>query len=53
MKKIINKYNANYTYKKNITNIDSIKYPVIEKTNNGSLFPLTIKNDVDMNELKE
>ena len=53
MKRKLNKYDANYTYKKNTVTIDNAKYPIIEKSNNGLLFPLTIKDNVDMNELKE
>lgn len=49
------RYNPNYTYKKDSITIDkhSMEYPIIERTNNGLLFPLAPQNNIDMNDLKE
>ena len=44
-------YNPNYPYKKEDITIDKnnkIGYPMLERVNNGLLFPETIKNGVDM-----
>jgi hypothetical protein len=51
----LDRYNPDYTYKKDSITIDmsSMKYPIIERTNNGLLFPLGPKNDIDMKDLKE
>lgn len=48
-------YNPNYPYKKgDITVEKSIKngYPMLEKVNNGALYPESIKNSIDMEQLK-
>lgn len=47
-------YNPDYTYKKEDKTIDkSTKagYPMLEQVNNGALYPETIKNSIDMQDL--
>lgn len=47
-------YNPDYTYKKEDITIDKSNkagYPMIEKVNNGLLFPEAIKNSIDMQDL--
>lgn len=44
-------YNPNYSYKKEDITIDKnnkIGYPMLERVNNGLLFPETIKSNVDL-----
>lgn len=55
MKNTLDNYDADYPYKKDTltTDISSFKYPVMERTNNGLLFPLGPNNKVDMNDMKE
>lgn len=51
----LNHYNPNYTYKKKNITIDkstSSGYPILEVTDNGTLFPEAIKNNIDQNQLK-
>ncbi|MFA9397861.1 MAG: hypothetical protein ACERKV_06310 [Clostridiaceae bacterium] len=48
--KELNLYDPNYTYKKHPIKTGTSKkgYPIIERMNNGLLFPETPKIDVDM-----
>ncbi|MFD3158147.1 hypothetical protein ACFIJ5_15045 [Haloimpatiens sp. FM7330] len=54
MIKEFNNYNPNYTYnKKNITiEMSKLGYPIVERTNNGLLYPQGIQDDIDMPEFK-
>lgn len=48
-------YNPNYTYIKEDVTVDKNNrtgYPMLEQLNNGALFPESIKNSVDMEQLK-
>jgi hypothetical protein len=48
-------YNPNYPYKKEGLDVEkNIKngHPVVESVNNAALFPDSIKNNVDMEQLK-
>lgn len=47
-------YDPEYTYKKKDITIDTVEnsYPIIEKTNNGLLFPEGPKDFVDMEQFK-
>jgi hypothetical protein len=50
-----NHYNPNYTYNKKSIAIDKSTrsdYPMQEVTNNAALFPETIKNNIDQEQLK-
>lgn len=47
-------YNPNYPYKKEDTTIDKNNksgFPMLERVNNGLLFPEGIKNSLDMEDL--
>lgn len=53
--KKLDHYNPNYTYIKEEVTVDKNNrtgYPMLEHTNNGALFPESIKNNVDMEQLK-
>ncbi|WP_461615467.1 hypothetical protein [Clostridium sp. Marseille-QA1073] len=47
-------YDPTYTYKKSDVDIQNFKdsYPVIERTNNGLIFPEGIKPDMDTEQLR-
>ncbi|WP_291579390.1 hypothetical protein [Clostridium sp. UBA6640] len=47
-------YDPTYTYKKSDVDIQNFKdsYPVIERTNNGLLFPEGIKPDMDTEQMR-
>lgn len=51
----LNHYNPNYTYRKRNITIDKSTisgYPIVEATGNATLFPETIKNNIDQEQLK-
>ena len=54
-KEIISKYNPNYPYDKPsiTTQMSSEGYPIIERTNNGLLFPEGPKDEVDIKDFKQ
>ena len=48
-------YNPNYPYKKEAITVDKNNengYPMLERKNNGALYPESIKNSVDTDQLK-
>ena len=52
--KKLDHYNPNYTYKKEDITVDKNNkngYPMLEKVNNGALYPEGIKNSIDMEQL--
>lgn len=53
--KELDKYDADYPYKKNqvTTQMSAKGYPIIERTNNGLLFPEGPKDGVDINEFNQ
>ena len=53
--KDLNKYDADYTYKKIAvtTQMGAKGYPIIERTNNGLLYPEGPKDGVDLNEFNQ
>lgn len=54
--KKLDHYNPNYPYKKENVTIDKNNkngYPMLESMNNGALFPDSLKNSVDMQQLKD
>lgn len=55
MKKNIDKYNGNYTYKKHqiSTGKSSKGFPIVERTTNATLYPEAIKDSIDLKEMKE
>jgi len=55
MKKNNDLYNAEYTYDNSHLLIEKFKYeyPIIERSNNGLLFPEGPKNNVDMNDIED
>ena len=53
--KKLDNYDPSYTYKKEDITIDKnnkVGYPMLEKVNNGLLYPETIKNSIDMDQFK-
>lgn len=55
MSKNLDRYNPNYPYKKEGIDVGRSKegYPIIEKTNNGLLYPEAPKDNVDMEGFEE
>ena len=54
-KEKLDHYNPNYTYDKKEISIDKSNnhgYPKVEVVNNAALFPESIKNNIDMEQLK-
>ena len=54
-KEKLDHYNPNYSYKKEEISIDKSDnhgFPKIEAVNNAALFPESIKNSIDMQQLK-
>ena len=53
--KNLNNYDADYSYKKSSITIQMSNkgYPIIERTNNGLLYPEVPKDGVDINEFKQ
>lgn len=55
MKEIKNKYNPEYPYDNShlIIEKEEFVYPIIERSNNGLLFPEGPKDNVDMDQFEE
>jgi len=55
MKETNDRYNGDYPYNNHHLIIEKSKfeYPIIERSNNGLLFPEGPKDDVDMNQLED
>ena len=54
-RKFTKEYDPSHVYTKSTVTVDkqSNKYPVIEATNNASLFPLCPQDDIDFEDFKD
>lgn len=54
MDKNLNTYDPNYVYKKDTVSVGKSKkgYPILEKTNNGLLFPEGPQNNLEFKDMK-